>query len=108
MNSMVIDAVTTPSTTHAEKVDRVNAAARGRTMTSIRMPAQASLQPRRTLDADAVDQGDGDRQADLHTQHRPHRHEGAGAGLVVGHHCIERHPDRSRPRDFSGHTVRRS
>ncbi len=43
MNSMVIEAVTTPSITQAEKVVRVNAAARGRTMTSIRMPAQASL-----------------------------------------------------------------
>ena len=48
----------------------------------------------------------GDRQAQLNAQHRPHRHQGSGAGLVVGHHCIERHDDRSCPRDFSGHIVR--
>ena len=42
MNSMVTDAVTTPSATHARKVDRVNAAGRGRTMTSMSSPAQAS------------------------------------------------------------------
>ena len=42
MNSMVTEAVTTPSSTHTKKVDRVNAAARGRTMTSIKRPAQAS------------------------------------------------------------------
>src|SRR5690349_19830770 len=42
MNSIVTAAVTMPSTTHARKVDRVNAAFRGRTMTSIKMPAQAN------------------------------------------------------------------
>ena len=42
MNSMVTEAVTTPSATHTMKVARVNAAARGRTITSIRRPAHAS------------------------------------------------------------------
>ena len=42
MNSSVIAAVTTPSTTHIAKLDRVNAARLGRTMSSSRMPAHAS------------------------------------------------------------------
>ena len=42
MNSSVTAAVTTPSTTHTRKVAQVNAATRGRTMTSISTPAHAS------------------------------------------------------------------
>jgi len=42
MNSRVTVAVTTPRTTHTRKVAHVNAATRGRTMTSISTPAHAS------------------------------------------------------------------
>jgi len=107
MNSIVTAAVTTPSTTQTRNVAHVNDAKRGRTMTSISTPAHASRShaaPR----PDAVDQRHGDREADLHAQHRPHRHRGAGASLIRGHSCIERYDNRSRPRDFHGHTVHES
>ena len=42
MNSSVTAAVTTPSTTHIMKLDRVNAERFGRTMSSSRIPAHAS------------------------------------------------------------------
>ena len=42
MKSSVTVAVTTPSTTHMKKLDRVNATARGRTKSSKMMPAHAS------------------------------------------------------------------
>jgi hypothetical protein len=42
MNSMVTEAVTTPSSTHTKKLFLVNADRRGLTITSIRTPAQAN------------------------------------------------------------------
>ena len=66
MNSMVTEAVTTPSATHARKVGPGERGRSGPDDDEHEQPGPGQSQPGGALDADAVDQGHRDRQPDLH------------------------------------------